>query len=108
MTSRNHVQGNLRLVHNWKDDEIIEKEVKSCDNQGLGDSKQVEGDYLVVRKGMRTTRIPRDAVASYDGDKIYLRVTEAEALAGVYPFLSEGNYLSEEQKMKTDTQTPSV
>jgi hypothetical protein len=76
-------------VQNWKDDEILQKEVKTCDNQGLGDSKEVDGQFLTVRKGMRTTRIPREAVAAFDGDKIYLRVTEAEALAGIYPFISD-------------------
>lgn len=76
------------MVQNWKDDEILQKEVKSCDNQALGDSKEIDGQYLIVRKGLRTVRIPRQALAAFDGDKIYLRVTEAEALAGVYPFIS--------------------
>jgi hypothetical protein len=79
------------MVQNWKNEDILQKEVKSCDNQALGDAKEVDGQYLVVRKGMRTTRIPRQAIAAFDGDKIYLRVTEAEALAGIYPFINGDN-----------------
>jgi hypothetical protein len=82
-------------VQNWKDDEILQKEVKTCDNQGLGDSKEIDGQYLVVRKGMRTTRVPRQAVAAFDGDKLFLRVTEAEALAGVYPWLQDDRLSSQ-------------
>jgi hypothetical protein len=78
-------------VPNWQDNEIIGKEVKTCDNHDLGDVKEVSCYYVVSRKGDRVFRVPRDAVATYDGGKLYLRATEAEVLAGVYPFMKPEN-----------------
>ena len=67
----------------------MEKEVKSCDNHDVGDVKETNRFYIITRKGEHTSRIPRGAVASFDGGKLYLRATEAEVVAGMYPFVSE-------------------
>jgi hypothetical protein len=76
-------------VPNWEDAQVLEKEVKSCDNHDIGDVKETNRFYIVTRKGDRVSRIPRGAVASFDGGKLYLRATESEVLAGMYPFVSE-------------------
>ncbi len=75
-------------VPNWEDAQVLEKEVKSCDNHDIGDVKETNRFYIITRKEDRVSRIPRGAVASFDGGKLYLRA-ESEVLAGMYPFVSE-------------------
>jgi hypothetical protein len=76
----------MMRVSNWQDNDVMKKEVKSCDNHDLGDIQEVDPSYLIIKKGSRVTRVPRSAVATFDGDKVFLRATEAEVLAGIYPF----------------------
>jgi len=78
-------------VPTWQDAEITGKEVKSCDNKEVGHTKEGDGPILVAVRGMRLLRIPKESVATFDGERVYLRATEAEVLAGVYPFLSGDN-----------------
>jgi hypothetical protein len=40
-------------------------------------------------KGARLIEIPRAAIATLDKDKLYLRATESEVLAGYYPFIRD-------------------
>ncbi len=75
-------------VPTWQDAEITGKEVKSCDNKEVGHTKEGDGPLLVAVRGMRLLRIPKESVATFDGERVYLRATEAEVLAGVYPFIS--------------------
>jgi hypothetical protein len=79
----------LRQVRLWTDEEIVKKEVKSCDNRELGSVKQVDPSILVAEKSGRRYQIPRESIATFDGDHVWLRATEAEVSTGVYPFLDE-------------------
>ena len=88
-------------VPNWQDNEVMEKEVKSCDNHDIGDVKETNRFYIITKKGDRMSRIPRGAVASFDGGKLYLRATEAEVFAGMYPFVTE----SAESEIERQTQS---
>jgi hypothetical protein len=76
----------LIYVQNWKDEDLAEKEVKSCDNHDLGNIKEVDDSFITVRKGLRVAKVPKQVIGLFDGDKLYLRATEGEVLAGVYPF----------------------
>src|ERR1700730_8772596 len=78
----------MRIVSTWKDVDLVDKEIRSCDNKEVGHAKAGDGSFLGSVKAMKSFRIPREAIASYDGEKIYLRATEAEVLAGAYPFIS--------------------
>jgi hypothetical protein len=75
------------MVTNWQDSDMIDKEVKTCDNKETGKIKEVKQPYLIVRQGESNIRIPRSAVGTFDDGKIYFRVAEAEVLSGMYPFL---------------------
>jgi|SRR5579862_4414186 len=75
------------VVNNWVDSDIINKEVKSCDNKDVGDIAEVNESYVIARHGDRMIRVPKSAVATFDGGKLYLRATEAEVLSGIYPFI---------------------
>jgi hypothetical protein len=81
----------MRIVQTWMDNDLSDKEIRSSDNKEVGHAKVANGNgsMLVSVKGMRMFNIPRDAIATFDGEKIYLRATEAEVTAGVYPFLGE-------------------
>lgn len=65
----------------------MKREVRSCDNKDLGEVREVREPWLLVAKGDSVFRFPREAVGTYDGDKVYLRATEAEVRAGFYPFI---------------------
>jgi hypothetical protein len=78
----------MRIIPGWQNDEIVGRELKSCDNRTIGDAKEVNGPILVATKNGRRMKIPTEAIATFDGDKVYLRATEAEVVAGVYPFIA--------------------
>ena len=42
----------------------------------LGGIKEIGGSFVVVKKGERVIRVPKDALATFDGSKIYLRATK--------------------------------
>jgi len=81
----------MKIVQTWIDNDLSDKEIRSSDNKEVGHAKTPNGGapMLVSMKGTRMMNIPRDAIATFDGEKIYLRATEAEVLAGVYPFIGE-------------------
>lgn len=79
----------MKVVQTWQDAELIDKEIRSCDNKEVGHAKSSDGELLQSVKGMKTHQIPKETIAMFDGEKIYLRATEAEVLAGVYPFIGE-------------------
>jgi len=79
----------MRIVQTWAETDLADKEIRSSDNKEVGHARKGDGPFLLSVKGMKTYSIPRDAVATFDGDKVYLRATEAEVAAGVYPFLRE-------------------
>ena len=79
----------MRQVRLWTDEEIVKKDVKSCDNHDLGDVRQVNSETIISEKSGKRYNIPRDSIATFDGDHVWLRATEAEVTTGFYPFLSE-------------------
>lgn len=82
----------MRIIQTWVETDFSDKEIRSSDNKDVGHAKSVNGtsaEMLASVKGTRLFYIPREAIATYDGEKIYLRATEAEVLAGVYPFIDE-------------------
>ena len=63
-------------------DEIIKKEARGIDDADLGEVQEVNSDYVVTLKGILDKEwfhIPRNLVASYDGNKLIFRVTKEEA-----------------------------
>jgi uncharacterized protein (TIGR02271 family) len=58
-------------------------DVVAADGDKVGKVVAAEGDYLVVEKGFffpTDYYVPRGAINTYDGDKVYLSVTKDEAL----------------------------
>jgi uncharacterized protein (TIGR02271 family) len=58
-------------------------EVRSADDEGLGKVVAVAPGYIVAEKGFffpTEYYIPRSAITSYDGERVYLSVTKDEAL----------------------------
>ncbi|MGH2639490.1 MAG: hypothetical protein ACRDF4_09455 [Rhabdochlamydiaceae bacterium] len=82
----------MMIVQPWTEEETLKKEVKSCDNHDVGEIQEINPNFVICKKGSRILRIPRDSVATFDGDKMYLRATEAEIMTGVYPFLRKENF----------------
>jgi hypothetical protein len=76
------------IVPSWQDSDLIDRDVKTADNKDLGDAKEVNQSFLVVRKGDTVIRVPRAAIATFYDGKVYLRAIEAEVLSGIYPFLN--------------------
>ena len=92
----------MRHVQPWTDEDIIKKEVKSCDNHDMGDIKEVDTDLIFTEKGGKRFQIPRESIAIFDGDKVWLRATEAEVVAGVYPFIDD------DREERLDNSTTSI
>jgi hypothetical protein len=95
----------MRQIRLWTDEEIVKKEVKSCDNRDLGDVKQVDSSLIVSEKGGKRFQIPRESIATFDGDHLWLRATEAEVATGIYPFLSEEKEQEFERERRLDNTT---
>jgi hypothetical protein len=96
------------IVNNWQDSELIDRDVKSCDNKDIGDLKQIDQSYLTVQKGEGSIRVPRSAIGTFNDGKIYLRATEAEVLSGVYPFLESETPNYQYQNQTYEQKTPKV
>ena len=94
----------MKIVPTWTNSELMDKEIRSADNKEVGHVKAGNETFLGSVKGMKSFQIPREAIAAFDGDKVYLRASEAEVLAGIYPFITEetrGN--SEFQRVEEET-----
>lgn len=79
------------IVPSWQDSDVIDKDVRSCDNKDIGHVREINQSYLVTNKGDGLLRVPRGAVGTFNDGKVYLRATEAEVLSGIYPFLGPEN-----------------
>lgn len=61
--------------------EIVKKEARGIDDTDLGEVQEVNSQYVLTQKGIidkEWFHIPRDLVASYDGDTLIFRVTKEE------------------------------
>ena len=94
------------IVPTWQDKDLLDKEIRSCDNKEVGHAKAGNGTFIGSVKAMRSFQIPTEAIASFDGEKVYLRATEAEVLAGVYPFICDEDCECNSGQMKTTTVAP--
>jgi hypothetical protein len=96
------------IVSNWQDSDILDHDVKTCDNKQIGEVKEINQSYLVVRNGDDIIRVPRSAVGTFNDGKIYLRATEAEVLSGMYPFLDSEKVNYQTNSATTASNSPNL
>ncbi|MHB1908557.1 MAG: DUF2171 domain-containing protein [Nitrososphaerales archaeon] len=93
----------MKQIQPWTNEDMMKKEVKSCDNHDMGEVKEIDVDLIFTEKGSKHYQIPRDSIGTFDGDKVWLRATEAEVIAGVYPFIQDERKRNEQN---LDTLSP--
>ena len=62
--------------------EIIKKDAVGINHEDFGKIQEVGSVSILTKKGFLNTEffdIPKDLVASYDGDKVYFKINEEEA-----------------------------
>ena len=62
--------------------EIIKKDAVGINHEDLGKIQEVGSVSILTKKGFLNTEffnIPKDLVASYDGNKVYFQINEEEA-----------------------------
>jgi uncharacterized protein (TIGR02271 family) len=62
--------------------EIIKKEARGIDNADFGEIESVHTDYILTQKGIIDKEFfsfPKNLVQGYEGDRVWLKVTEEEA-----------------------------
>jgi uncharacterized protein (TIGR02271 family) len=62
--------------------EIIKKEARGIDDADFGEIESVESDYVLTEKGIIDKEFfsfPKNLVQGYDGNRVWLKVTEEEA-----------------------------
>jgi len=62
--------------------EIIKKEARGIDNADFGEIQSVDPEYVITQKGIIDKEFfsfPKNLVQGYDGDRVWFKVTEAEA-----------------------------
>jgi hypothetical protein len=63
----------------WND--VIKKEARGINDEDLGEVQQVQGNYVLLQKGMINKEkfyIPKDQTESYDGDVLRFRFSKQE------------------------------
>ncbi len=63
--------------------EIIKKDARGINDADLGKIQEVGSDSILTKKGIINTKlfdIPRNLVKNYDGDVVYFKITEEEAM----------------------------
>ena len=80
--STNEAEGNafsdLRDI-DWED--VIKKEARGIDDSDLGEVKEVDGDYVITKKGIVSKDkfyLPKNLAVKFDGHKLWFKVTEDE------------------------------
>jgi len=61
--------------------DIIKKEARGVDEADLGEVQEISGEYIIIQKGKVDKDkfyIPKNLLERFDGDIVYLRVTEEE------------------------------
>ncbi|HEY6589314.1 MAG TPA: DUF2382 domain-containing protein [Nitrososphaeraceae archaeon] len=62
--------------------EIIKKEARGIDNSDFGEIQSVDSEYVLTQKGIIDKEFfsfPKNFAQGYDGDRVWLKVTEEEA-----------------------------
>ena len=99
----------MKIIPPWINADLMDKEIRSADNKEVGHVKGGDESFLGAVKGMKSYRIPRETIATFEGDKVYLRSTEAEVFSGIYPFIAgeeECNCEGHNEETKTPTISP--
>jgi uncharacterized protein (TIGR02271 family) len=63
----------------WND--VLKKEARGIDDEDLGEVQEVQGNYVLVQKGIINKGkfyIPKDQVESYDGDVLRFRISQED------------------------------
>ena len=63
--------------------ETIKKEARGIDDADFGKIQEISSDSILTKKGIINTKlfdIPKDLVENYDGDIVYFKLTEEEAM----------------------------
>ena len=63
----------------WND--VIKKEARGIDNEDFGEVQEIQGNYVLVQKGMINKEkyyIPKDQAESYDGNVIKFRFSKQD------------------------------
>ena len=63
----------------WND--VLKKEARGIDDEDLGEVREVQGNYVLVQKGLINKEkfyIPKDQAESYDGDVLRFRISQED------------------------------
>ena len=63
----------------WND--VLKKEARGIDNEDLGEVQEVQGNYVLVQKGIINKEkfyIPKDQAESYDGDVLRFKISQED------------------------------
>jgi uncharacterized protein (TIGR02271 family) len=63
-------------------DDVVKKEARGSGDEDLGEVQEVGPNYVLVKRGLLNKEkfyIPKDQVASYDGDTLRFRISEEQA-----------------------------
>lgn len=62
-------------------DDVIKKEARGSDDEDLGEVKEIDGDYVLVQKGLINKEkfyIPKNMAESYDGSVLRFNISKEE------------------------------
>ena len=63
----------------WND--VLKKEARGIDDEDLGEVREVQGNYVLVQKGLINKEkfyVPKDQAESYDGDVLRFRISQED------------------------------
>jgi hypothetical protein len=85
---RTYINATLNTVNMSSDSieynpgDIIKKEARGLGEADLGEVQEISGEYIITQKGNVNKDkfyIPKDLLERFDGNTVYLRVTEEDA-----------------------------
>ena len=86
----------------WND--VIKKEARGINNEDFGEVQDIQGQYLVVQKGILNKAkfyIPKDLAKSYDGTVLKFKFSEKESSKYQYGLSFEDSEI-EAKKMQEE------
>ena len=95
-------------------DDVIKKEARGINNEDFGEVQQVQGNYVLVQKGMINKEkyfIPKDQAESYDGDVLRFRISEQDLsqFQREPPTIWDDNSMQEQETSQaTDTEEENI
>ena len=63
----------------WND--TIKKEARGINGEDLGEVQDISGEYVITQKGIAIKHrfyLPKNLVTKFDGDKLWLKITETD------------------------------